>query len=181
MKKFSSLFILLLIIGCSSPKPYIPPYEYSENQLAKLLYERAVTYQNQGNYELAIIEFRHFIDYYPKIYYADEAQLNIAKCYQALRQFNEAINNYQILPKKYKQSDHKVEAIYRLGECYQESNKLPEATKSYLLIIKEHSTTDWAKKSKEKIAELANKFPQSKWLKKLNKTADKMYRKSQKK
>ncbi len=181
MKKFSILFILILIIGCSSSKPYIPPYEYSENQLAKLLYDRAITYQEQGNYDLSIIEFRHFIDYYPKIYYADEAQLNIAKCYQALRQFNEAINNYRILLQRYKQSDHKVEAIYRLGECYQESNKLQQATKSYLLIIKKYSTTDWAKKSKEKIEELSNKFPRSKWLKKLNKTANKMYRKSQKK
>ncbi|MFH1562573.1 MAG: tetratricopeptide repeat protein [Nitrospirota bacterium] len=181
MKKFSVLFLLLFIIGCGGAKPYIPPYAYSENQLAKLLYDRAVTYQNQGNYELAIIEFRHFIDYYPKIYYAEEAQLNIAKCYQALGQFNEAINNYQILPKKYKQSDHKVEAIYRIGECYQESNKIKEATQSYLSIIMKHSNTEWAKKSKEKIEEMAKKFPQSKYLKKINRTADKMYRKSQKK
>ncbi|MDI6734626.1 MAG: tetratricopeptide repeat protein [bacterium] len=181
MKKFSSLFILLLIIGCSNPKPYIPPYEYSENQLAKLLYDRAITYREQGNYELAIIEFRHFIDYYPKIYYADEAQLNIAKCYQALGQFNEAINNYQILSKKYKQSDHKVEAVYHIGECYQASDKVKQSAETYLSIIKKHSETNWAKAAKEQIQELTNKFPQSKWLRKLNRTADKMYRKSQKK
>ncbi|MEW6620408.1 MAG: tetratricopeptide repeat protein [bacterium] len=175
------LFLLLFIIGCSQAKPYITPYQYQENQLAKLLYDRALAYQDQKNYELAIIEFRHFIDYYPKIYYADEAQLNIGKCYQALEQWNEAINNYRLLLKKYKHSDYKVEAIYQIGECYQASNKFKKATEIYLSIIKEHSKTVWAKKSKEKIEEIANKFPQSKEFKKINRQAEKIYRKSQKK
>ncbi|MEW6096722.1 MAG: tetratricopeptide repeat protein [bacterium] len=181
MKKISILFLLLFIIGCGRAKPYITPYEYKENQLAILIYDRAVTYQNQKNYELAIIEFRHFLDYYPKIYNADEAQLNIAKCYQALSQFNEAINNYQILLKKYKHSDHKVEAVYRIGECYQESNEFKKATKIYISIIKEHFNTEWAKKAKDKIEELANKFPESKQLRKINRKADKIYRKKIKK
>lgn len=181
MKKISLLVLLLFIIGCSSPKPYITPYEYKENQLAILLYERAVTYQNQGNYELAIIEFRHFLDYYPKIYNADESQFNMAKCYQSLKQYNEAINNYRLLIKKYKVSDHKVEAIYRIGECYQESNKFKEATQVYLSIIKDHFKTEWAIKAKEKIQEIADKFPQSKEFKKIKKQADKIYRKKQKK
>lgn len=175
-----SFLVLLFIIGCGGAKPYITPYKYQENQLAVLLYDRAMTYQNQKNYELAIIEFRHFLDYYPKIYNADEAQLNIAKCYQSLRQFNEAINNYKLFLKKYKQSDNKVEAIYRMGECYQESNEFKKATEIYLSIIKEHFKTEWAKKAKDKIQELANKFPKSKEFKKINKQADKTYRKKQK-
>lgn len=181
MKKISVLFILPLIIACSRAKPYITPYEYNQNQLAILLYERAVTYQNYGNLELAIVEFRHFLDYYPNIYNADEAQLNIAKCYQALKQFNEAINNYKLLIKKYKHSDYKVEAIYQIAECSQASDKFEEATKVYLSIIKKHPKTNWAKKAKDKIQEITNKFPENKQFRKINKKANKIYYKKQKK
>jgi len=181
MKKISILFILLFLSGCARSKPYITPYEYEENQLAILLYDRAITYQNQKNYELAIIEFRHYLDYYPKIYNADEAQFNIAKCYQELKQFNEAINNYRILLKKYKYTDHKVEAIYRTGECYEQINKFEKAIEMYISIIKKHFKTDWAKKAKDKIEEIANKFPASKEFRKINRKVDKMYRKKQRK
>jgi len=181
MKKISLLFILLFIIGCGRAKPYITPYEYKENQLARLLYERAITYQNGGNLELAIIEFRHYLDYYPKIYNADEAQFNVAKSFQALKQYQEAINNYRLLLKKYKDSDHKVEAIYHQGECYEETNKFNKAVAIYLLIIKEHFQTEWAKKAKDKIEEIANKFPQSKEFRKIKRKADKIYRKGTKK
>ncbi|MFH1962565.1 MAG: tetratricopeptide repeat protein [bacterium] len=157
---------LLLIAGCVQGKPYIKPYDYQANREAVLVYEKALAYEKEGNLELAIVEFRHYLDYYDSLYRANEAQLKIAQCYKTLSQWDEAISNYKTYLKKYKKSETIPEALFQMGECLETANQWKESVSAYKNVIKNHFSTVWSQKAQERIAEILKKFPRASWARK---------------
>lgn len=174
------LFLLLfLVAGCAQTRPYIQPYNYIDNQAAILVYERALIYQKQGNLDLALREFRHYVDYYGQLYHADEAQLSIAQIYEKLNQWNEAINNYQLLVKQYKTSDYVPEAMFRMAGCYQKLQEWQDAAGVYMKIIEKYYQTPYGLKAKEELDRIIKQLPRSKWARKMKIKANKLVRKKQ--
>jgi tol-pal system protein YbgF len=49
---------------------------------------------SRGNYDLAISEFRQYVETYPSSEMADNAQYWIGECYYGKKQFNEAIAEF---------------------------------------------------------------------------------------
>ena len=159
-------FVPFLLIGCSQSKPYIKPYDYQANREAILVYEKALAYEKEGNLELAITEFRHYLDYYGSLYHANEAQLKIAECYKTLSQLEEAISNYKIFVKKYKQSEKIPEAMFQMGECMETANQWQDAVSAYKKVVKDHFSTLWSQKAQERITDILTKFPKASWARK---------------
>ncbi|MBI4777764.1 tetratricopeptide repeat protein [Candidatus Desantisbacteria bacterium] len=159
-------FVPFLFTGCVQSKPYIKPYDYQANREAVLVYEKALAYEKDGNLELAIAEFRHYLDYYGSLYHANEAQLEIAKCCKTLSQWEEAISNYKIFIKKYKRSEKIPEAMFQMGECLETANQEKEAVFAYKNLIKNHFSTVWSQKAQERITEILKKFPRASWARK---------------
>jgi tetratricopeptide (TPR) repeat protein len=180
---------MCLIIGCARPISYIPEFEYYENQEAMMQFETALASKAAGNYEAAIVEFRHYLDYYGKLYRGDEAMFEIAQCYEALEQWNEAINQYRLLIKKYKSTlfhrargSHLIpEAMYRIGECYRMSEQWREAVKAYIKVVKKYFDTKWGKESIKSATQLIKEHPKSKWGVKMERKLKKIIAKMEKK
>lgn len=171
--------LIAFISGCSGIKPYIEPYQYQENQTAMLLYERALAYQKMGNLDLALIEFRHYVDLYGHLYRSDEAQFTIAQIYEKLEQWNEAIDNYKILIKRYKRSDYVPEAMFKMGACCQKTQEWQEAVDTYIKIIERYYRTPWSSPAKEEINKIINQLKGSKWARKMQIKVNKLVRKKQ--
>ncbi len=174
---------ILFITGCGRSKPYIRPYEYSANQEAILQYQRAQDYENTRQYDLAIVEYRHYIDYYGDIYRGDEAQFRLAQCYQYLNQYPEAISNYWRLLKKYKHSQYVSETLYHIGQCHEAKKEYNKAVKTYIKVIKNHYRTPWAKESEKNIYQIldSEQFAKSKWAKKCRRNVIKITKKMERK
>lgn len=166
MKQLILVIISLIIVGCSQSKPYIKPYDYQSNREAAFVYEKALSYEKEGNLDLAITEFQHYLDYYDSLYHANEAQLGIAECYKTLSQWDEAISNYRIYIKKYKKSEKVPEALFQMGECLENANQWQEAVAVYKKLIKNHFPTVWSQKAQERIPEILTKFPRASWARK---------------
>ncbi|MGB9681810.1 MAG: tetratricopeptide repeat protein [bacterium] len=67
-----------------------------------------------GDLEKAIDEFTKFIQKYPKSQWADDAQFDIAQCYEHMGEKDKAIKEYQKLIDKYPQSELKSAAQYAI-------------------------------------------------------------------
>ncbi|MEK7812349.1 MAG: tetratricopeptide repeat protein [Candidatus Desantisbacteria bacterium] len=141
---FCAFVLFLLTAGCVQDKSYMKPYDYQANREAVLVYEKALVYEKEGNLELAIAEYQHYLDYYGSLYHANEAQLKIAECYKTLSQWDESISNYRIYIKKYKKSEKIPEIMFQMGECLETANQWQEAVSAYKNLIKNHFSTVWS-------------------------------------
>jgi tetratricopeptide (TPR) repeat protein len=178
-----------LVIGCGRPISYISEFEYYENQEAMMQFETALASKAAGDYEAAIVEFQHYLDYYGDLYRGDEAMFEIAQCYEALKQWNEAINQYRLLIKKYRPTFFRrakgsrliPESMYRIGECYRMGERWREAVKAYIEVVKKHFDTRWAKESIKSATQLIKEHPKSKWGAKMDGKLKKIIAKMEKK
>jgi TolA-binding protein len=67
-----------------------------------------------GELEKAIEEFNRFIQKNPKSQWADDAQFDIAQCYEHMEEKDKAIKEYQKLIDKYPQSELRNSAQYAI-------------------------------------------------------------------
>ncbi len=163
---FCAFMPFLLIAGCVQDRSYIKPYDYEANREAVVVYEKALAYEKEGNFERAIAEFQHYLDYYGSLYHANEAQFQIAECYKTLSQWDEAVSNYRIYVKKYKKSDKLPEVMFQMGECLETANQWQKAVSAYKNLIKNHFSTVWSQKAQDRITEILKKFPKAQWARK---------------
>lgn len=77
-------------------------------------YERIRQLFIDGELEKAIEEFTKFIEKHPKSEWADDAQFDIAQCYEHMEEKEKAIKEYQKLVDKYPKSDLKSSAEYAI-------------------------------------------------------------------
>ncbi|MBU1487435.1 tetratricopeptide repeat protein [bacterium] len=170
-----SLLLILLAFGCLKSKPYIRSFDYRKNQKAKFLFDQGLAFKENGQYEEAVIEFQHFLDYYQDLHGADEALLHIGESYQALGQCNEAINACRKLEKKYPDSRLLPRLMLNRGECYEELSNWDEAVLNYAKVIGKYFQTEDSQKAEDRLVELIRKFPSSKGAKKAVKRINKKF------
>jgi tol-pal system protein YbgF len=83
---------------------------------------------SRGNYDLAISEFRQYVETYPSTEMADNAQYWIGECFLAKKQFNEAIAEFDLVKTKYPKGDKVPAARLKKGMALMESGQ-PDAAK----------------------------------------------------
>ncbi|MEW5766433.1 MAG: tetratricopeptide repeat protein [bacterium] len=179
---FSSLFLFSLM-ACGGHEDPIAHYRYTANQSAALQFNMAQTYQKEEKFELAITEYRHFLDYYPDVYYADEAQMSIGRCFEELDQWQEAIVAYTLLVENHKKSDLVPEALYRMASTYIKVERWEDGVKTYqkLLKDKKYFNTEWGRLTREEVIKVLDRFPESKWAQKAKQKVEKQIEKMEKK
>ena len=171
MKNSIRIFMILtasVVLASCAPRArgIIREYDYLANQTAMTQYDLARKYLNVKDYDKAVIEFRRFLDLYGDHYYADDAQLEIAKICESIGQYNEAANSYLLLRRKYPESDYASFSAFKAAENYEKLYRYETAVKCYFEGLEAYPYSEWAKRSADAILSLADKVQNKKAAKK---------------
>jgi tol-pal system protein YbgF len=122
----------------------------SANDLLRTAY---VDY-SQGHFDLAISGYQEFLSKFPGDARAAEAHFNIAESMSALKKFDQAIDEYDIVLQKFPDSDKSRAALLKKGYAQAETN--PQAAiKTLNDVVKMFPGTSEATSAQTKIKELA--------------------------
>jgi len=120
-------------------------------------YQKALDLVQKSDFLTAVASFRGFLKKYPSSELADNAQYWIAECYFAMRDYQKAIKEFQVLVEKYPRSDKIKSAILKQGLSFAEL-QMPDEAKIFLeKTVKDYPGTDEAARAKEKLDKLNQK------------------------
>jgi TolA-binding protein len=193
-RRLPLLFVAVVAISLGATRPAVREYDHKANLLARLEYEHALKLMEEERYDDAIVQFRHYLDYYGDLYYGDEALFLMGKCFENLEQWNEAADAYDLMVKRYTPPFFPLrlilrrptsplipEALYRAGRSLEEMRRYKEAANRYIRIIKGYFHTPFCKEAQERIKAIAKELKDSKWAKKMEKKVEKLVKKMEKK
>ena len=109
------------------------------------LYNLALTDYQRGNYELAIRQFRQYLEYFPNSELADDAQYYIGDCYYTQSQYTQALDSYEGLLDKYPRGNKVPTTLLKIAftKIAQKDNR---AARTFLnRVIETYPNTEEAK------------------------------------
>ncbi len=119
----------------------------------KRLYDLAYKDLMQENFQLALIQFRSFLDRYPGTRLSDNAQYWIGEVYYAQRQFGVAIEEFRKVMEEYSGQDKVPAACYKIALSFERMQDQSTA-KRYLEFLLEHfPDTREAQLAKERLSQ----------------------------
>lgn len=120
-------------------------------------YQKALALVHQSDFMSAIASFRAYLKVNPKSELSDNAQYWIAECYYALKDYQKAIKEFQVVVDKYPKTDKVAGSILKQGYSFAELG-MPDEAKTFLnIVIKSYPNTEEAIRAKEKIDRLDQK------------------------
>lgn len=119
---FSLSFLLIFLLGYTNLHAYwewtpetgkwINP-KYAPKETAEEQFKYAQNFFQEGEYKIAIREFRKTVKYFPTSPYAAEAQFYIGECFYRMRKPLEAAQEYQVIIDKFPSSNRIREVLER--------------------------------------------------------------------
>ena len=92
-----------------------------------------------GRYDLAIQGFQAYLQAFPRMANAADAQYNIGMSYYNLGKWNEARDAFQKVITDYPQQTRQVsDAYYKLGMSFERLNQVDEAKKAYEAVVQKY-------------------------------------------
>ena len=91
---------------------------------------------SKGNYDLAISEFRQYVETYPTSEMADNAQYWIGECYYGKKKFNEAIAEFDKVSILFAKGDKVPAARFKKGMALMELGQPDAARAEFLALTK---------------------------------------------
>ena len=102
------------------------------------MFDNAYGDYTAGQYDIAILGFKTYINTFPQSDKADDAQLNIGQSLYATGKFREAVDAFQKVITNYPQSDSVPVAYYKLGLTYEALKQLDLARKAFETVIQKY-------------------------------------------
>jgi tol-pal system protein YbgF len=138
--------------GAGRSQP-VPPLVSPER-----MYQAAYSDYTVGQYDLAIIGLKAFIDTFPQSDRADDAQLYIGNSLVYQAKYTDAIAAYQKVITSYPQGDVVPQAYFKLGQAYETGTKqLDLARKAYETLVQKYPSSNEAQLGKQRLAGLDRK------------------------
>ena len=120
----------------------------------KLLYDTAYLDMVKGDYDLAILGFREYINLYPKSELADNAQYWIGECYYAQGKREVAIEEFKKVVSNYPNENKVSSALFKIGKSYYEMRRISDAKKYFSDLVRGYSNAEEAALAREYLNEL---------------------------
>lgn len=136
------------------PKPVAPPQAPAVTAVAEQDYENAWKRLREKDYRGAIQQFRKFVEDHPNSSLTDNAQYWIGESHYALREFDQAILEFDELRKKYPDGNKAPDAWLKIGLAFAELGNRVDARLILQEVINRYPQSDAAKKAREKIQAL---------------------------
>jgi tol-pal system protein YbgF len=114
-----------------------------------------VAYQDlmEENYQLALINFRAFLERYPQTRLSDNAQYWIGEVYYGQRQFQTAVEEFRRVVEDYANGDKVPAAYYKIALCFQNQRDLPTARRYLEFLIAQYPNSREARLAEATLAE----------------------------
>ncbi len=119
----------------------------------RTLYDTAYNDYLQGNYDLAILGFRQYIDTYRGTELADNAAYWIGECFYRQGKFQKAIEQFDEVLRS-EGSDRVASALLRKGYSYLQLGQRAQGVVHLQTVLCEHASTDEAEIARQRLQEL---------------------------
>jgi len=106
---------------------------------------------SRGNYDLAISEFRQYVETYPSSEMADNAQYWIGECYYSKKLLNEAITEFDKVSLSFPKGDKVPGARFKKGMVLMDMGQVDAARAEFTAIIKLFPKTNEAVLAKQQL------------------------------
>jgi tol-pal system protein YbgF len=125
-----------------------------ESEAVRRDYEAASRLLEQKDYRGSINRFKEFVKKYPKSDYADNAQYWIGECYYALREFDQAILEFDAVRRNYPKGDKVPAALLKQGFAFAELGDKVDARLILQELINRYPQSPEAGQAKQKLKTL---------------------------
>jgi tol-pal system protein YbgF len=138
--------------GGTVPPPVNTPGTVSPQRM----YEASYDDYTAGRYDLAIQGFQGFIQAFPRLANAADAQYNIGMSYYNLNKWGEARDAFQKVIADYPQAAAQTlaDAYYKLGITYERLTQVDNAKRAYETLIQKYPTTFAASQARQALDRL---------------------------
>ncbi len=153
MERLSEQFASLKKVIEDIPK--MPTFAQITPGNAEQLFAAAYSDYSRGNYDLAISEFRQYVEIYPGSELADNAQYWIAEIMVARKSLPEAIVEYEKVGLINPQGDKTANALFKRGQLLLQLERKDETVAQWLSLIKDHPKSQEAIQATEQLQQIA--------------------------
>jgi len=123
----------------------IPPI--NDNEFKQKYVESLEAYQN-GNWNISLDGFIYLLTLDKNNDLSDNCQYWIAEIYYKMKQYHDAIEEFNTLLNYYPISNKRDDALYKLGSCYMKLNNEDMADSIFIELIQNHNQSEYVKKAK---------------------------------
>lgn len=134
--------------------PLPPPPTPANPADPQALYDTAYNDYGRGNYDLAILGFRQYLDAAPETDLADNAAYWIGECYFRQQSYQQAITQFDEVLTRWAASDRNPSALLRKGYAYFELGQRAQGVVQLQNVICEYGGTDEAHLASQRLQEL---------------------------
>ena len=152
LKSLRSLAIVSPNAAGSAPTPSNLPGASSEDPQTQ--YQGAYNSYLRGNYDLAILGFRQYLENFANTELADNATYWIGESYYNQGKFRQAIQEFDSMLQKYARSDKRASALLKKGYALLESGQREQGIAQLRSVVSEHPSTDEANLAKQRLESL---------------------------
>ncbi len=117
-------------------------------------YEAAYNLFKAGSPQQAITAFQDFLKKFPNSVHLPNVHFQMGSAYFSLKDFKNALANYELLPSKYSYSDKMAEAMLGIADCQQELKNKIAARNTLNKIIARYPGSEIADKARKRLASL---------------------------
>ncbi|MEK6300290.1 MAG: tol-pal system protein YbgF [Acidobacteriota bacterium] len=108
---------------------------------------------SRGNYDLAISEFRQYVETYPSSEMADNAQYWIGECLLAKKQYNESIAEFERVSALFPKGDKVPGARFKKGMALMELGQTDAARTEFTALIRLYPKSNEATLARQQLGE----------------------------
>lgn len=108
---------------------------------------------SRGNYDLAISEFRQYVETYPASEMADNAQYWIGECLLSKKQYNEAISEFDRVATLFPKGDKVPGARFKKGMALTELGQTDAARAEFVALIRLYPKSNEASLARQQLGE----------------------------
>lgn len=119
------------------------------------LYQTSYNDYLRGNYDLAILGFRQYLESFPNTELADNASYWIGESYFSQGKFDQAIREFDNILSAYARSDKVASALLKKGYAYLELGQVQRGVAELQSVIQNHPGTDEANLARQRLEEVS--------------------------
>lgn len=135
--------------------PKLPTFTQLTPGNAEQLFAAAYSDYSRGNFDLALSEFRQYVETFPSSELADNAQYWIAEILLAQKKTPEAVTELQKVAQVNPQGDKTALALYKRGALLLEMGRKEEAVAQFLALVKDYAKTNEAALATQQLQQIA--------------------------